>query len=56
MNAYLKVAELETVSRVQEPYPYEMINRINLANERVRGREDVKLPRTAELVKAMQPK
>jgi len=50
-----QVAELETVSRVQEPYPYEMINRINLANERVRGK-DVKLPRTAELMKAIQPK
>ena len=43
------------MSRVQEPYPYEMINRINLANERVRGK-DVKLPRTAELMKAIQPK
>lgn len=40
------------MSRVQEPYPYEMINRINLANNRVRGKEDVKLPRTAELTKA----
>ena len=43
------------MSRVQEPYPYEMINRINLANERVRGK-NVKLPKTAELFKAIQPK
>ena len=43
------------MSRVQEPYPYEMINRLNIENQRVRG-VDIKLPTMAERMKAIQPK
>jgi len=50
-----QVGELEAVSRVQEPYPYEMINRLNIENQRVRG-VDIKLPTMAERMKAIQPK
>ena len=28
--------KLDTVSRLPEPYPYEMINRLNIGNNRIR--------------------
>ena len=30
------IEKLDTVSRLPEPYPYEMINRLNIGNNRIR--------------------